>query len=114
MLKLILRVPTCMDAELLLTTAAALAIYKAKNHNHYKIKYGDYGDYEEYDETCWSPDFVFTNEKPFTTYDGMTEYTVDGDILDLFLVERLSELQQLIPFEMYFENRGKLAVPEKA
>ena len=102
MLKLILTLPQDMDAELLMTTALALANYKVHKACQFKLERttrADYVDYEGVDLISYEPDSVWNN--------AGHEYEVSGDILDPFLMETLCDLQRLIPFEMHFENRGK-------
>ena len=102
MVKLILKLSQDTDAELLMTTALALANYKVHKAYHFDLKptsRASYVDYEGVDIKGYEPD---------STLDGYAnEYEVSGDILDPFLMETLSDLQRLIPFEMHFENRGK-------
>ena len=106
MLKLILRVPNGMDATLIMHSAVALAHYK--NERHYDFFYREdksdrREDYLSDDPRGYEPDYVMHSATPA----GVTEYEVNGYMLDPYLMETLTDLQKLIPFEMYFEQRGK-------
>lgn len=98
MLKLILKLPKGTDANLLVTTALALANYKAKRYYNFKVDSTDYADYEHFDLAAIEPERTFYQRN---------EYEVPGYMLDVTLTETLIELQKLLPFEMYFEQRGK-------
>ena len=107
MLKLIINLPRGMNADVLMTSALALADYKAKHY--YKFREAVETDVPNYGEVClpaYMPSTVIRTSPAKNTV-GITEYEVDGYLLDVNLMERLVELQGLIPFEMYFEQRGK-------
>ncbi|MBQ3444984.1 MAG: hypothetical protein IJG33_17260 [Selenomonadaceae bacterium] len=103
MLKLILRMPRDMDATLLMHSALALAHYRSKYY--YKFRDVEYGlpEYGDMYLPSYEPDYALHSATPA----GVVEYEVLGYMLDLYLMETLAELQKLIPFEMYFEQRGK-------
>ena len=100
MLKLVLKLPDGMNADLLMTTAIALAHYKTQKHYHFKLNMAKgYLDYANVDLQSFEPESVWINNNH--------EYELNGDVVDVFLMETLAELQNLIPFDMYFDNRGE-------
>lgn len=101
MLKLILKMPKGADANLLMTSALALAQYKLQRHNHFGVDTYNAADYVDVDLVQFEPERVYGYGS------DRDEYEVDASILDPFLVETLAEMQAVVPFEMYFENRGK-------
>ena len=103
MLKLIMKVPEGTDANLLMTSALALAHYKLRRHYAFKVDTYGTTDYADVDLVQFEPDWVCGTSG---------EYEVDASILDPFLMETLAEMQKLVPFEMYFENRGKYDAAE--
>lgn len=104
MLKLIINLPRGMNAELLMTSALALADYKRKHRYYFGIR-EDLPEYRDLNLPAYEPSYVIRTSPAKNTL-GVTEYEVDGYLLDVNMMERLSELQGLIPFEMYFEQRG--------
>lgn len=110
MLKLIVKMPKNTDAHLLMITAIALADYKHKNHNHFRDMkdYDGIADYDGIELRAYEPDAVYDSPTSMEDFEaGVQEYELHGDILDPFIMTQLVELQKIIPFEMYFENRGK-------
>lgn len=105
MLKLIINLPRGMNADLLMTSALALADYKSKHYYKFRDVEDGLPEYGDVDLPSYEPSFVITTSPAKNTL-GVTEYEVDGCLLDVNLMERLAELQGLIPFEMYFEQRG--------
>lgn len=115
MLKLIIKLPKEADANLLMVSALALAHYKTHKTYEFKLELkcrSDYLDYENLDMQCFEPEKFYDRNECNTCYwyedykSGMEEYEVDASVLDPFLMETLVDLQKLIPFEMYFEQRG--------
>lgn len=110
MLKLIIKLPREADASILMPTAIALAHYKSKYH--YKFRDGEYDgsivDYSGHDLNLFELEPVWDT----VSNDRLEEYELNADVLDPYLMERLAELQKIIPFEMYFENRGKYDAAE--
>lgn len=108
MLKLIIKLPEEADANMLLVTALSLAEYKRKHYYQFKMKYdSSVMDYCNVNLPQFEPTPVYdsvTSMEDFRA--GIKEYELDGSVLDPYLMERLAELQKLIPFEMYFEQRG--------
>ena len=109
MVKLIIKLPENMDANLLMQSALALADYKHRQHSYFKLKdYDELNYYDDYDLLSFEPDFVLHSPTSYENYvAGVREYELSADILDPFLMEILSELQRIVPFEMFFDNRGK-------
>ena len=104
MLKLIINLPRGMNADLLMTSALALADYKRKHRYYFGIR-EDLPDYRGLNLPSYEPSYVIRTSPAKNAVD-VTEYEVDGYLLDVNLMERLNELQGLIPFDMYFEQRG--------
>lgn len=105
MLKLIINLPRGMNADLLMTSALALSDYRRKYRCYFKVT-EDLPDYSrDLNLPSYEPSCVIRTSPAKNTL-GVTEYEVDGYLLDVNLMERLAELQGLIPFEMYFEQRG--------
>lgn len=112
MLKLIIKLPETTDAKLLMTTALALAHYKTHKYHDFKLDTPNcYIDYENVDLLSFEPEKVYGSCDTCYWYEdyksGMQEYELDAAVLDPYLVETLFELKKLVPFEMYFEQRGK-------
>lgn len=102
MKKLIIKMPYDKDATLLLTTAFALAHYTDEDD----IYRGSHGRYVV-DKTCLEPERVLRSASEDENYrEGLREYEVDAELVDGVVMGALAELQTLVPFEMYFENRG--------
>lgn len=106
MLKLIINLPCGMNADLLMTSALALADYKSKHYYKFSDVQDGLPEYGDMDLPRFLPNHVIY-PSPVNHNPGMVEYEVLGYMLDVNLMERLTELQGLIPFEMHFEQRGK-------
>lgn len=99
MLKLIIRMPENADANVLMLSALALAEYKLEHYYCFDGVHRTDSDYNDIHLPSLEPQRV-------CRYDYSAEYEVDGYMVDLFFVEQLTELQKVVPFEMYFEQRG--------
>lgn len=120
MLKLVLKLPQQTDAKKLLLAAVALAEYKRLYY--YKFEKSecvgskeDVFDYGHADLPAYEPVSVSLAYSASYSEDkaaGVREYELDSDITDVFLMEMLGEMQKIVPFEMYFENRGKSEPPK--
>lgn len=109
MVKLIIKAPENMDVNLLMTTALALAHYKTQKPYHFELNMSkNYVDYRDVDVISFEPDTVWNSSTSLDDFRaGVKEYELTGDYLDVFLMETLADLQKIVPFEMYFENRGE-------
>ena len=103
MLKLVLKMPQETDAELLMTTALALADFKRNHPYKFNRHYdGTLPDYGAMDLVAFEPELVWRG--------NVREHQVDADLIDPFLMETLRELKKIVRFEFSFEERGKLSV----
>ena len=116
MVKLILKLPETSNANLLMYAAMGLADFKVKHRREFMPEAISDSDFEQYHKfwlACMEPD---SSRNSLTWYEdlkaGIREYELSGDVVDVFLMETLYEVQKLFPFEMYIENRGKYESPD--
>ena len=110
MMTLVLKLPKGADANQLMLAALSVAEYKKQRYYSFKgmKSPSDYNDYSDVHLPLYEPQWVWDSPSASENYrDGVTEYTVPAYALDVYLMEVLSDLQKAIPFEMWFENRGK-------
>ena len=104
MLKLIIKLPRTADANLLMTAALALAQHKVNHKYFFGLNPRDgYQDYRDICREALEPSVALVTNN----YDlENREYEVGGEMVDVHFMETLNELRAIIPFDMYFEQRG--------
>ena len=116
MMTLVIKLPKGADANQLMLAALSVAQYKTQRYYSFKGMKSPsdyYNDYSDVHLPLYEPQWVYNSPSASDNYrGGVEEYTVPAYALDLYLMDVLSDLQKVIPFEMYFENRGKFEVED--
>lgn len=110
MMTLVLKLSKGADANQLMLAALSVAEYKKQRYYSFKgmKSPSDYNDYSDVHLPLYEPQWVWDSPSASENYrNGVEEYTVPAYALDVYLMDVLSDLQTVIPFEMHFENRGK-------